>query len=149
MTIYGPPILSHFEALWRPPMAIPDLGNGPNTSPQMCPTLIQPWSALIHHFGASRPAYGHKRPIYGQFEPFWGPMAGFNSELIHKTRNACCSKIIKKTKENNKNCLGSQIETFEIRIGNWLELTHCDLVAKIVTNRSLHLAVSQPFVNTC
>ena len=52
-------------------------------------------------------------------------MAGFNSELIHKTRNACCSKIIKKTKENNKNCLGSQIETFEIRIGNWLELTHC------------------------
>ena len=53
-------------------------------------------------------------------------MAGINSELIHKTSNACCSKIIKKTKENNKNCLGSQIETFKIRIGNWLELTHCD-----------------------
>ena len=35
-------ILSHFEALWRPPMAIPDPGNGPYPPPRMCPALIQP-----------------------------------------------------------------------------------------------------------
>ena len=34
--------LSHFEDLWRILMAISDPENGPNTSPQMCPALIQP-----------------------------------------------------------------------------------------------------------
>ena len=67
--------LSRFEAIWRPPMAIPDLGKGTNTSPPMCRDLIQPRSTLIHQFGAARPAYGHKRAIYGPFEPFWDPMA--------------------------------------------------------------------------
>ena len=68
-------ILDHFGALWRPPMAIPDPGKGPNTSPQMCTDLIQPRSTLIHQFGAARPAYGPKRSISGNFGPFWGPMA--------------------------------------------------------------------------
>ena len=31
-----------FGAQWRPPMAVRDPGNGPMTSPWMCPTLIQP-----------------------------------------------------------------------------------------------------------
>ena len=61
--------LRHFEAQWRPLMAIPDPGNGPHKSPRMCLTLTQPCSVLIHHFGASMPANAHKRAIYGQFEP--------------------------------------------------------------------------------
>ena len=35
-------IFSHFEALWRPQMAISDPGNGPYPPPRMCPALIQP-----------------------------------------------------------------------------------------------------------
>ena len=68
-------ILGRFEVLWRPPMAILDAENGPNTSSRMCPDLIQPRSTLIHQFGAARPAYGPKRSISGNFGPFWGPMA--------------------------------------------------------------------------
>ena len=68
-------ILGHFEALWRPLIAIPDPGKGPNTSSRMCPDLFQPRSTLIHQFGAARPAYGHNTTIYGHFGPFWGPMA--------------------------------------------------------------------------
>merc|ERR1711989_150561 len=64
-----------FKALWRPPMAIPDPGKGPNSSPRMCPDLIQPRSTQIHQFGAARSTYGHKRAIYGLFEPFWDPLA--------------------------------------------------------------------------
>ena len=64
-----------FKALWRPPMAIPDPGKGPNSSPRMCPDLIQPRSTQIHQFGAARSTYGHKMTIYGHFGPFWGPMA--------------------------------------------------------------------------
>ena len=64
-----------FKALWRPPMAIPDPGKGPNSSPRMCPDLTQPRSTQIHQFGAARSTYGHKRAIYGLFEPFWDPLA--------------------------------------------------------------------------
>ena len=63
-------ILGRFEVLRRPPMAIPDLGKGTNTSPLMCRDLIQPRSTLIHQFGAARPAYGHNMTIYGHFGPF-------------------------------------------------------------------------------
>ena len=68
-------ISGRFEALWRPPMAIPDPGKGPNTSSRMCPDLIQPRSTLIHQFGAAWPAYGHNTTIYGHIGPFGGPMA--------------------------------------------------------------------------
>ena len=51
---------------------------------------------------------------------FWPPRAS-TSALIHKTRNMCCSNVTKKTKENNENCLGSQIKKIEICIGDWLE----------------------------
>ena len=53
----------------------------------------------------------------GHFRP---PRAS-TSALIHKTRNMCCSNVTKKTKENNENCLGSQIKKIEICIGDWLE----------------------------
>ena len=56
-------------------MAIPDTGKGPNTSSWMCSALIQPWSTLIHQFGAGRPAYGHWSAIYGLFRSLWGPIA--------------------------------------------------------------------------
>ena len=72
--------LGHFGALWRPRMAIPDPGKGPNTLSRMYPNLIQPWSTLIHQFGAARPAYGPKRAIlafFGQFFAIkWPKMAG-------------------------------------------------------------------------
>ena len=51
--------------------------------------------------------------------------AGFNSELIHKTRKVSSLNITKKTKETIENCLGSQIQNIKIRIGDRQELTHC------------------------
>ena len=66
--------LDHSWALWRPPLAIPHPGKGSSTSPWMFPDLIEPWSMLIHQFGAAGPAYGHKRTIYGLLEPFRGPL---------------------------------------------------------------------------
>ena len=51
--------------------------------------------------------------------------AGFNSELIHKTRKVSSLNITKKTKETDENCLGSQIQSNEIRIGDRQELTQC------------------------
>ena len=53
--------------------------------------------------------------------------AGFNSELIHKTRKVSSLNITKKTKETNENCLGSQIQSNEIRIGDRQELTQCGI----------------------
>ena len=48
-------------------------------------------------------------------------MAGFNTELIHKTRKVSSLNITKKTKENDEKCLGSQIKKIEICIGDWLD----------------------------
>jgi hypothetical protein len=59
----------------QPPRACPDPGKGPNTSSQMCPVQIKPWSSLINQFGASRVTYGSKRPFLAIFWPFWRPMA--------------------------------------------------------------------------
>ena len=59
-------------------------------------------------------------------------MAGLNSELIHKTRKVSSLNITKKTKENNENCFGSQIQRNEICIGERQELTQCVFMAAFV-----------------
>ena len=99
--------LGQFGALWRPPMAIPDPENGPNTSPWMCPALIQPWSTLIHPFVAARVAYGHKRTIYGYFGQFlaikWVKMAGSRVAPIGSRSNSTPLSIFNHWFSQNSN----------------------------------------------
>ena len=61
----------------QPPRACPDPGKGPNTSSQMCPVQIKPWSSLINQFGASRVTYGSKRPFLAIFWPFLATLAAY------------------------------------------------------------------------
>ena len=74
-------IFGHFGGLWRPPGACPDPGKGPNTSSQMCPGQIKPWSSLINQFGASREPDGHNCN-FGPFLAVFWPKMGQN-DLIN------------------------------------------------------------------
>ena len=67
-----------------------------------------------------RTANGHKRPIYGLFEPFWGHKMGQNGWI----KKGCL--WIKPFQLTRYMYWFSRNENFEIRIGDWLELTHCD-----------------------